>query len=129
MVSHPWTATVLVALGSALGGVSRFWMTTVIGHVTGANFPWGTVAVNVVGSALIGAVMGLYSDPSRPGAIAAQQFLAVGVLGGFTTFSSFSLQTLILMRDGEWVAAAANVVGSVVVCVAATWAGFEAASR
>ena len=53
----------------------------------------------------------------------------VGVLGGFTTFSSFSLQTLILMRDGEWLAAGGNVIGSVVACVAATWVGFEAASR
>lgn len=129
MVSHPWTATALVALGSALGGVARFWMTTVVGHVTGPGFPWGTVSVNVIGSALIGVVMGHYADPLKPGAVAAQQFVAVGVLGGFTTFSSFSLQTLILMRDGEWFAAAGNALGSVVVCVIATWAGFEAAAR
>lgn len=129
MVSHPWTATLLVALGSALGGVGRFWMSTVIGHVTGPSFPWGTLGVNIVGSALIGVVMGHYADSMKPGAVAAQQFLAVGLLGGFTTFSSFSLQTLILMRDGEWLAAGGNVVGSVVACVVATWVGFEAASR
>ncbi len=129
MVSHPWAATLLVAVGSALGGVIRFWITTGVGHLTGPSFPWGTVVVNVAGCALIGAVMGHYTDPMKPGAVAAQQFLAVGVLGGFTTFSSFSLQTLILMRDGEWSAAAVNVVGSVIACLAATWVGYQAAGR
>lgn len=119
----------LVALGSALGGVARFWMTTLVGRFTGPNFPWGTFSVNVLGSTLIGAVMAHYDDPSTPGTVAAQQFLAVGVLGGFTTFSSFSLQTLILMRDGEWLAAGAHVVGSVAACLAATWVGYQAAGR
>ena len=129
MVPYPWTATVLVAVGSAVGGVARFWITTLVGHVAGPRFPWGTLAVNVIGSALIGAVMGFYDDTSHHENVAAQQFLAVGVLGGFTTFSSFSLQTLVLLRDGEWMSATANVAASAVVCVVATWAGFAIASR
>ena len=86
----------LVALGSALGGAARFLLAGWVGARLGESFPWGTVLVNVLGSALIGALAAQEEMLSPE----ARQFLMVGVLGGFTTFSSFSLQTLRLAT--EW---------------------------
>lgn len=113
-----------VALGSALGGVVRYWCSGVIARHFGETFPWGTLTVNVVGSFLIGLIATLSGVDGRfiiPAE--ARQFLMVGILGGFTTFSSFSLQTLTLARDGQWLLVGANVVGSVVLCLIMVWAG------
>lgn len=115
----------LIALGSAIGGVARYWCSGLVAQRVGEVFPWGTFAVNVIGCFLIG-IMGAMSEPDGrwyvdPGA---RQFLMIGVLGGFTTFSSFSLQTLNLLRDGEWLYAAANVAASVAACLLAVWLGF-----
>lgn len=115
----------LIALGSAIGGVARYWCSGLVAQRVGEVFPWGTFAVNVIGCFLIG-IMGAMSEPDGrwyvdPGA---RQFLMIGVLGGFTTFSSFSLQTLNLLRDGEWLYATANVAASVAACLLAVWLGF-----
>lgn len=123
------SAYLLVALGSAIGGVARYWCSGFVAQRVGEVFPWGTLAVNVIGSFLIG-VLGAMSEPDGrwyidPGA---RQFLMIGVLGGFTTFSSFSWQTLNLLRDGEWLYAMANVVASVTVCLLAVWFGFVVAA-
>ncbi|HEY3148881.1 MAG TPA: fluoride efflux transporter CrcB [Dongiaceae bacterium] len=113
-----------VALGSALGGVARYWCSGLIARQFGETFPWGTLTVNVVGSFLIGFIATVSGTDGRfiiPAE--ARQFMMVGILGGFTTFSSFSLQTLTLARDGEWLLVGANVVGSVVLCLVTVWAG------
>ena len=113
-----------VAIGSALGGVARYWCSGIVAHYVGETFPWGTLIVNVVGSFLIGLIATVSGTDGRfiiPAE--ARQFMMVGILGGFTTFSSFSLQTLTLVRDGEWLLAGANIVGSVVLCLIMVWVG------
>ncbi|MGH8020643.1 MAG: fluoride efflux transporter CrcB [Opitutaceae bacterium] len=120
-------ALLLVALGSAFGGAARHLVAGMIGSRLGETFPWGTVVVNVLGSCAIG-VLAAFSDSPRVAlSLEARQFLMAGVLGGFTTFSSFSLQTLRLMQEGDWTRAMGNVVVSVVVCLAAVAAGYRLA--
>ena len=118
------SAVLWVALGSALGGVGRFWCSGWIAHRVGETFPWGTMTVNVVGSLLIGLVATVSAPEGRwllsP---EARQFLMLGVFGGFTTFSSFSLQTLSLVQDGEWLRGGAYAVSSVIFCLIGVWAG------
>jgi CrcB protein len=113
-----------IALGSALGGAARYWSTDVAARLIGETFPWGTLIVNILGSFIIGFVATLTGPEGRlfiPST--ARQFVMVGLCGGFTTFSSFSLQTLTLTTDGEYLYAGANVVASVVLCLLAVWAG------
>jgi CrcB protein len=113
-----------IALGSAIGGVLRYWCSGLVARWLGETFPWGTVAVNVSGSLVIG----LFATLSAPDGrllvgTAARQFVMLGLLGGFTTFSSFSLQTLALAQAGEWARAGMNVVGSVLLCLGGVWLG------
>ncbi|MDE2164769.1 MAG: fluoride efflux transporter CrcB [Alphaproteobacteria bacterium] len=118
-----------IALGSALGGIARFWCSSTIDRMIGETFPWGTFMVNVTGSFVIG-LLGTLSGPEGRWFLPtdARIFVMVGLCGGYTTFSSFSYQTLNLARDGEWLWAGANVVMSVVVCLAAVWFGHVAAA-
>lgn len=122
-------AYLLVALGSALGGVGRFWIAGLLASRS-ASFPVATIVVNVSGSFLIGILAAWLPDSrdSTPGLLG-RAFLMVGVLGGYTTFSAFSLQTLELMGKGAWSAAASNVVVSVILCLAAVWLGYALGSR
>jgi len=111
-----------IAAGGALGAVGRYAVLVGAGHWLGAGFPYGTFIVNVVGSFLLGAlveVMALSWSPSEEMRV----FLVVGVLGAFTTFSSFSLDTVVLMQKGELGFAALYVAGSVVLSVAGFFAG------
>ena len=113
-----------IAIGSALGGMARFWFSGVAARLAGATFPWGTIAINVIGSFIIGFFAALTGPDGRVFVgSTARQFVMVGICGGFTTFSSFSLQTLNLINDGEWAQALGNVGGSLVLCLAAVWAG------
>ena len=113
-----------VALGSALGGAARFFCTGVAARLFGETFPWGPLFVNVLGSFIIGFFATLTGPDGRMFAgTTTRQFVMTGILGGFTTFSSFSLQTLNLANDGEWLQAGGNVVGSVVLCLVAVWLG------
>lgn len=113
-----------VALGGALGSVARFGASGFVSRIAGGTLPWGTLLVNVTGSLLIGLVAGLwFSDGRLMLSADARAFLMIGVLGGFTTFSTFSLETLNLARDGEWLWASANVAGSIALCLLAVWAG------
>ena len=115
---------VWIALGSALGGVARYWLSGVVAQRFGEAFPVGTLIVNVSGSFVIGFVAALTNPDGRVLlSVTARKFIMVGILGGYTTFSSFSLQTLSLARSGEWLYAGANVVLSVVVCLLAVWLG------
>jgi CrcB protein len=113
-----------IAVGSAVGGVFRYWCSGVAARLIGETFPWGTLIVNVVGSFIIGFVATLTAPDGRVFlASTARLGIMAGFCGGYTTFSSFSLQTLNLMNDGEWIYAGANVVASVVLCLAAVWLG------
>ena len=117
-----------VALGGALGSVARYAFSGVAVRWLGAGFPYGTLFVNVTGSFTIGLLAALVASDGRPllGADA-RAFLLVGVLGGFTTFSSFSLETLNLARSGAVGPAVLNVACSVVLCLAAVTLGFTSA--
>ncbi|MFF8800834.1 MULTISPECIES: fluoride efflux transporter CrcB [unclassified Methylobacterium] len=102
--------TLLVFLGAGLGGVLRHGVNLAALRL-GSNFPWGTLGINVVGSVLMGVVTGWLA--LRGGSPQARLFVATGILGGFTTFSTFSLETVVLMERGEWPAALAYVLVSV----------------
>jgi len=114
----------LVAAGGAVGAGLRHLSGLAALRLFGTGFPWGTLFVNVSGSLLIGIVATLTAPEGRwllgP---EARQFLMMGVFGGFTTFSSFSLQTMNLVQDGEWLYSAAYVVSSVLLCLIGVWAG------
>ena len=113
-----------VALGGALGSVARFALAAFIGRRFGDNFPWGTILVNVSGSFLIGVLVALSENGGKlAGAVPLQRFLIVGICGGYTTFSAFSIQTLELMRNGHPLAAGLNVLLSVALCLIAVWCG------
>lgn len=103
---------------------SRFWLAAVMTTVTGPRFPWGTLLINVLGSLVIGLVAGYTLTPARVAIHPDLRiFLMVGVCGGFTTFSAFSLQTLELLQTNDVWPAGGYVVSSVILCVAATWFG------
>jgi len=117
-----------VMLGSALGGGARYWISGLAAHAIGETFPIGTLFVNVTGSFVIGFFAVLTGPDGRVFVgTDARQFVMTGICGGYTTFSSFSLQTLNLARDGEWLLAGANGVLSVVLCLVAVWLGAVAA--
>jgi fluoride exporter len=113
-----------VALGGALGSVARFWINGLLSEKFGATFPWGTLAINVTGSFVIGFLAALTEPEGRVMVSPAfRQFFMIGICGGYTTFSSFSLQTLNLMNGGEWFRAGANIILSVLLCLIAVWGG------
>lgn len=114
----------VVAVGGAIGSVMRYWCSGLVARAFGETFPWGTLVVNIVGSLLIGFVAAATGPDGRflwPATL--RVHVMVGVFGGFTTFSSFSLQTLSLVQEGEWLAAALNVLVSVSCCLIACWVG------
>jgi CrcB protein len=119
---------VWIAIGGALGSVARYACSSFAATWIGETFPWGTLIVNVTGSFVIGVFAQLTGPDGRllvsPDA---RQFVMVGVCGGYTTFSSFSLQTLNLVRDGDMLRAGMNITLSVALCLAAVWLGAAAA--
>ncbi len=118
----------LIALGGALGSVGRAWLGTVLAVLTGPVFPWGTIAINVLGSFVIGFFGTLTATDGRFALpFDARAFVMVGVCGGFTTFSSFSLQTLELLRDNRAGQAMGNVLLSVALCLGSVAAGYSLA--
>jgi len=124
MIIYLW-----IGLGSALGGMTRYWMSGAIARAIGETFPWGTLVVNVVGSFIIGFVAILTAPDGRIFLSSTTRLaLMTGFCGGYTTFSSFSLQTLNLLNDGEYLYAGANILISVVVCLVAVWAGAAVAN-
>jgi CrcB protein len=124
MNANAVTATLWVAFGSAVGGVARYWIGVAVARLAGDAFPWGTLLINVVGSFVIGYFGTLTAaDGLRPTGIEARLFVMVGLCGGFTTFSSFSLQTIDLLRGGENARALAYIVFSVAFCLAGTVVG------
>jgi CrcB protein len=114
-----------VALGGALGSVGRYAAASAVGHAVGTAFPWGTLAVNVVGGFVIGALAELFAlrwDASPE----TRAFLVTGILGGFTTFSAFSLELALMVERHAWLPAAAYVAASVALSLLATFAGMWA---
>lgn len=124
-----WVANiVLVALGGALGGMGRLWVSGQVQRRAGESFPWGILVVNASGAACIGVLGGLLlsRDTHSAGDFQLWAGLVVGVLGSYTTVSSFSLQTLALLRAGDFPRAALNVVASLGLCLSAAAAGYAA---
>lgn len=123
LLSHPY---LLAGLGGAIGSIGRVLMTNTVSRWAGDEFPFGTIAVNVTGALLMGLLAG-YGN-TEPGRLlfspAARTFLMIGVLGGYTTFSSFSLQTFLLLEQGNVIGALLNILLSVLLCVAGIWIGF-----
>jgi len=116
----------VVAAGGALGAVGRYLTTGWIQGLTGEFFPWGTFAVNVVGSLALG--FGLIWLQASVASAEARQFVAIGFLGSFTTFSTFSYEAVAMLRDGEWWRAGGYIAGSVVLGLAAVILGMGAAN-
>jgi CrcB protein len=118
-----------IAFGSALGGTARFALNGVVSRAIGETFPWGTLLINVTGSFAIG-FFNTLTGPDGRWFVSSQGrlFFMTGICGGYTTFSAFSLQTLNLAREGEWLHAGGNVAASVVLCLLAAWLGHLAAA-
>ena len=119
MLTYFW-----IMLGGALGSGARFWASGFVAQRFGEIFPLGTLFVNVSGSLLIG-FLAAFTEPGSGLLVSPRirQFLLIGICGGYTTFSSFSLQTLDLARDGDWLRASLNSVLSLVCCLLAVWLG------
>jgi CrcB protein len=116
-----------VAVGGAVGSVGRFWINGLVAAKFGETFPYGTLVINVTGSFVIG-ILAAFTSPdgrmSSQSRVMVTQLLMIGVCGGYTTFSSFSLQTLRLVQEREWLYAGGNVLLSVVLCLIAVWLGY-----
>jgi CrcB protein len=119
MITYLW-----VAIGSAFGGCLRYWMSGVIDSAHGETFPLGTLIINILGSFVIG-FFATFTGPDGRIIVPSDTrvFVMVGICGGFTTFSAFSLQTLNLARDGDFLRAGMNVVLSVALCLLFVWVG------
>jgi fluoride exporter len=128
-----WDATgsyISVALGSVVGGVARYLVSVLFLSELGAGFPWGTLFVNVTGSFIIGFYSALTSPDGRFIATPRQrQFVMVGICGGYTTFSAFSLETLRLAQSGQVLSASLNIGISIICWMTAVWIGYTLATR
>ena len=119
MITYLW-----IGVGGALGSMARFAVSSALARMIGETFPWGTVVVNISGCLVIG-VLATTTGPDGRLVIAPdfRQFLLIGICGGYTTFSSFSLQTLNLLRNGDVLGAGGNAAISFVACMIAVWIG------
>ncbi|WNM27667.1 CrcB family protein [Demequina capsici] len=116
----------LTAIAGGLGGAARYWADTGVGHVNRSRFPWGTFVVNVTACLFLGVLAGVVSSHSAPDAVLA--VLGTGFAGGYSTFSTALVETVRLMRAGEWGLAAAQCLGMVVAGVAAAALGMAIGS-
>lgn len=125
---HPY---LWIAVGSALGGMARYWCTGMASRAFGETFPWGTLLINILGSLVIGFFVALTSPEGGRYAVDPniRAFVTVGICGGFTTFSAFSLQSMVLMQEGEWLQAGGYILGSVALCLLFVWLGHLLATQ
>ena len=123
-------ALILVFVGGAIGSMCRFWLSGFVAERFGETFPYGTLIVNLVGSWIIGLAAGWVAHLNDPfWASVAKQLLMVGICGGLTTFSSFSLQTWNLMLGGRWGSAFTNIFVSTILCLALVAIGWDLGQR
>ncbi len=121
-------AYVLIGIGGAIGSIGRYWASGVVGNLSGGVFPFGTMFVNVTGAIVIGFFAAFTGPDGRMFVgTSARQFVMTGICGGYTTFSTFSLETMNLAREGEWLYAGLNAILSVAFCLIAVWLGSVAA--
>jgi CrcB protein len=113
---------IAIAVGGAIGSVMRYWLSTGVHAWLGRGFPYGTLAVNVLGCLVMGVLFVLFTERFAANGVL-RAGLLIGVLGGFTTFSSFSIETFSLIEQGAMAKAVGNVAASLVLCVGATWLG------
>jgi fluoride exporter len=119
-------ASALVFIGGLVGSLWRFWWSGLVARRFGETFPFGTLVVNITASILLGLISGFLANVAdRQVATALQQFLAVGVCGGLSTFSSFSLQTWNLLLERRWLAATLNILVSTILCFAGIALGWQ----
>ena len=111
-----------IAAGGALGAMMRFWVSGGVYAWLGRDFPYGTLSVNLIGSFFIGIAFILLTERLTLGS-EVRAFILIGFLGAFTTFSTFSLETLMLLQEGLLIKAAGNILLSVFLCIIATWSG------
>jgi fluoride exporter len=116
---------ILVAVGGALGSVGRYALSTAVQRFSSPFFPYGTFVVNVLGCLVFGIIMGAARERFVLGP-SERTFLLIGILGGFTTFSTFSYETFALLQDGEFARAFANAAGQLICGLVALWAGYAA---
>ena len=119
----------LVLIGGGIGSICRYVATTLIGSIGGTVFPFGTLFVNLLGSFLMGFLMFFFLDEHFTLPETLRLFLAVGFLGGFTTFSSFSMESQLLLRGDSFFYAFANLAGNMLLGLLAVWLGMQAAGR
>lgn len=115
-----------IALGGAVGAALRWLLAGAVQRATGAAFPWGTLTVNAVGSFLLGFLFIYFLERSSMGELA-RLGVTVGLLGAFTTFSTYSLESILMLQEGDYAMAAANVIVQVVVCLVLAWLGVQLA--
>ena len=131
-----FTTFLAVLVGSALGGMARFWLAAAVARRLGERFPWGTLAVNASGALAIGVFAAVLlpaadgtvvaAGSSSPGGLLAWHLAGLGFLGSYTTVSTFALQSLLLGTEGRWCAAVAYVLVSSLACLLAVALGFAA---
>ena len=116
------TQVLAIGIGGAIGSLLRFWMSTWVHSFAGRGFPYGTLTVNVLGCLVMGVLFVLFTERLSDNAVLRAGML-IGVLGGFTTFSSFSIETFNLIEQGAYIKAVSNMALSLVLCVGGTWLG------
>ena len=112
-----------IAIGGAIGAVARYALSMFVLRVSGTLFPLGTFVVNVVGCLVFGVIAGVSTERVQMSP-AMRLFLLTGILGGFTTFSSYAFESFVLVRDGQMLWAAINITGQVVAGLVGMWAGY-----
>ncbi len=126
-MTNPLINYLAIAIGGAIGACLRFAISEWMLHLFGRAFPFGTLLVNILGSFVIGLLYGLLITEQiapNPWRI----FVGIGVLGAFTTFSTFSMDTVLLLQQGDWLKAVVNVVLNVVLCLTLAWLGLKLGS-
>lgn len=114
---------ILIFLGAGVGGVLRYWVSHGIHSFIGRSFPYGTLVVNVSGSLLMGFLFVLITERFNGFGVQLRSLILIGLLGGYTTFSSFSIETINLMENGQALSAVANIFLSTILCILAAWFG------